>query len=138
MRLNVCAAILALFWTHAPVLAEDTRRSAIVDIIGAQLEAFQRDDAAAAFAFASPDIQAMFGTAENFIRMVAEAYTPVYRPRATTFLDLVEHKGRTTQRVLFTGPDGKQVVALYMMARQADGTWRIAGCVLIDPIGKSA
>jgi len=138
MRIRILAAFLGVLLTALPVFAEDARRAGILDVIGAQLGAFQADDAEAAFAFASPDIQAMFGTPENFLRMVAESYAPVYRPRAVTFLDLVDRDGRLVQRVLFTGPDGRQVLALYMMTQQADGTWRIAGCVLMTPDGGSA
>ncbi len=136
MRVHVIALVLAHFLAGSAAYAEDGQRVGILDVIGSQLNALQRDDAA--FAFASPDIQAMFGTPDNFMKMVAEAYAPVYRPGKFTFLDLVEKNGRLVQRVLFTGPDGKQVLALYMMARQSDGSWLIAGCVLVDSAGQSA
>ena len=138
MRLNFLVFVLAgLLWS-LPASAEDLHHSAITDVIGAQLDAFRRDDAAAAFAFASPDIQAMFRSPENFLRMVAASYAPGHRPRATTFLDLVERDGMPVQRVLFTGPDGDQVLALYTMLRQADGSWRIGGCVLVKATGEEA
>ena len=136
MRVNAIALVLALLFTGFAAHAEDGRRAGILDVIGSQLNALQRDDAA--FAFASPDIQAMFGTPDNFMKMVAEAYAPVYRPGKFTFLDLVEKNGRLVQRVLFTGPDGKQVLALYTMVRQPEGRWRIAGCILVDSTGRSA
>ena len=137
MRVRVLVLVLALLLPGFAVQAEDSRRAGILDVIGAQLEAFRRDDGPAAFAFASPDIQAMFGTPANFLKMVAEAYQPVYRSQSVTYLDLIEKNGRLVQRVLFTGPDGKQVLAIFMMARQPDGKWRIAGCVLVDPTGQS-
>jgi hypothetical protein len=137
MRVGIAAAIVAVLLSAMPALAEDTRRAGVQDVIGAQLNAFQHDDAAAAFAFASQDIQAMFGSPANFMRMVAASYAPVYRSHAVTFLDQFRRHGRTVQRVLITGPEGKQVMALYFIARQADGTWRIAGCMLIDPAGES-
>ena len=105
-------------------------RSAIRDVIEAQLEAFRRDDGAGAFAYASPAIQRMFGTPERFMRMVREGYAPVYRPRRVDFRDLVTEGGRLTQRVRLVGPDGRPVIANYFMERQPDGTWRIDGCVL--------
>ena len=138
MRVKAIALVLVLLLPGFAAQADEARRAGILEIIGAQLEAFQRDDAPAAFAFASPDIQAMFGTPDKFLKMVAEAYQPVYRPRALTYLDLIEKNGRHVQRVLFTVPDGKQVLALYMMARQPDGPWRIAGCVLVDSTGQAA
>lgn len=138
MRIRIVAAFLGIFLLASPASAEDARRAGIIAVIGTQLNAFRNDDAETAFAIASPDIQAMFGTPANFLRMVAESYAPVYRPQAVTFLDLVEQDGRLVQRVLFTGPDGRQVLALYMMTRQADGSWRIAGCILVQPDGTAA
>jgi hypothetical protein len=106
-------------------------RTAIHDVVQRQLEAFQRDDGVAAFAFASPGIQAMFGTPENFLGMVRSGYAPVYRPREVEFQNLVDDGGRLTQRVLLVGPDGEVVVAHYYMERQGDGSWRISGCELM-------
>lgn len=138
MRVKCIAFVLVFLLAGTTAHAEDGRRESILNVIGAQLAAFQRDYAPTAFAFASPGIQAIFGPPAKFSKMLAEAYALVYRPRKFTFLDLVENKGRLLQRVLFTGPDGKQVLALYMIARQADGRWRIAGCVLLDLMGQSA
>ncbi len=137
MRVKFVALVLAFLLTGVSAHAEGARRAGILDVIGTQLEAFQRDDGPGAFAVASSKIQAMFGTPANFLKMVAEAYAPVYRPQSVTYLDLIEKNGQLVQRVLSTGPDGKQVMALYMMVPQADGSWRIAGCVLVDPIGQS-
>ncbi len=139
MRLTTLAAVLVVFLSCFPTFAEEGRRAAIVEIIKAQLDAFERDDAVSAFALASPAIQEQFGSSGRFLRMVANAYAPVYRPQNTTFLNLIARgDGRLIQRVLFTGPDRDQVMALYTMARQTDGTWRIAGCVLLDPMGQPA
>ena len=73
----------------------------------------------------------MFGTPADFLKMVAEAYQAVYRPHEVTYADLIQENDRLVQRVLFTKSDDKRVLAFYMMARQPDRTWRIAGCVLI-------
>jgi hypothetical protein len=108
--------------------AED--RAAIRAVIERQLAAFQRDDAADAFAFASPTIQHQFETPDNFMRMVRGSYPPVYRPREVSFGPLVEREGEIVQKVLFVGPDGQPVMAHYLMQRQPDGSWRINGCFL--------
>jgi hypothetical protein len=104
--------------------------AAIRAVIEAQIAAFRADDGAAAFAFASPEIQSLFGDAERFMAMVRDGYQPVYRPRSVEFRDLILEQGRPTQRVLVVGPDGVPVVARYFMQRQPDGSWRIDGCVL--------
>jgi hypothetical protein len=107
-------------------------RSAIHDVIQHQIDAFQHDDASGAFAFASPSIQAEFGDASRFLRMVQTGYPPVYRPRSVTFGALVEDDGRLEQKVELIGPDGHGVLALYFMEKEPDGTWRIDGCVLTE------
>jgi hypothetical protein len=105
--------------------------AAIRDVIARQLEAFRHDDAAGAFAFASPGIQAKFGTPEQFMAMVQNGYRPVYRPRDSRFGKLVMDREGPVQHVFLVGPDGRQVLALYSMEREANGSWRISGCVLV-------
>lgn len=132
----LCILVLALAFTPLPGRAGalddvgEPDRVAIRAIIERQLAAFQRDDGVTAFGFASPTIRAIFGTPENFMSMVRGGYAPVYRPREVEFQDLADIDGVPTQRVLLVGPDGKVVVAHYLMQRQPDGTWRINGCVL--------
>jgi len=118
-------------------LPADAQR-AIRGVIEAQLGAFRRDDGAQAFSYAAPDIQAMFGTPENFMSMVRGAYMPVYRPRNVTFGELVDMEGQPTQLVHLIGPDGAAVTALYFMQQQPDGSWRIGGCMLVQPPETSA
>ena len=115
---------------HGEITTAD--RMAIRAVIERQLEAFRRDDAVNAFAFASPEIQAKYGTPENFMTAVKSFYEPVYRPQRTGgFTNLYVMDGQLTQPVLLVGPDGGFVVALYAMQRQRDGDWRILGCSLI-------
>jgi Domain of unknown function (DUF4864) len=112
----------------APPDAADA--AAIRGVIEAQLKAFQADDGAQAFSYASPAIQSIFKDPDTFMSMVRAGYQPVYRPREVEFRDLVPVQGRLTQRVLVVGPDGVPVVAQYVMERQPDGSWRIDGCAL--------
>lgn len=124
-------ALLLLALASAPAAAQaPADRAAIERVIRDQMAAFLADDAAAAFAFAAPSIQALFGTPENFLAMVRSGYAPVYRPRAVEFAELGLREGVPVQRVLVTGPDGVPEVAHYLMERQPDGRWRIAGCIL--------
>ena len=83
----------------------DSDRTGIQSIIGSQIEAFRRDDAAAAYDFASPMIQTLFPTPEVFMEMVQTGYMPVYRPQSFTFGPLVETPRGPVQRVFITGPD---------------------------------
>ena len=106
-------------------------RGAIQEVIRRQLDAFKRDDAPGAYAFAAPNIKQMFPTADYFLEMVRRGYPPVYRPRDAEFSELAQRDGELVQEVELIGPDGKPVLALYTMVRGPDGAWVIAGCSLI-------
>jgi ketosteroid isomerase-like protein len=121
--------------TPAPVSQAD--RQAIRRVIESQLAAFQRDDGPGAFAFASPMIREIFATPENFMAMVKSAYQPVYRPREVAFRELAMLEGAPAQEVYLVGPDGQTVIALYVMERQPDGSWRINGVYLLQVPGET-
>ena len=123
-------AMAVLLWSlpQQQVRADDT--SAIQQVISEQLDAFQRDDGAQAFSYASPGIRRMFGNADNFMRMVRQGYPSVYRPQSFEFREVVEIEGRLVQEVLFVGPTGQVEIASYLMERQPDGSWRINGVVM--------
>ncbi len=107
-------------------------RGAIRSVITRQMEAFKRDDAPGAFAFAAPGTQATFGDAAHFIAIVRHAYMPVYRPRSVEFTDLTSENGAMVQKVELVGPDGAPKTAYYTMEHERDGSWRIAACALVD------
>lgn len=111
-----------------PITQSD--RAAIRSVIEGQLQAFQKDDAAQAFSFATPGIQRQFITPENFIYMVKTAYKPVYRPRSVIFEDFMTIKGIPAQPLFLLDPNGVPVMAIYLMEKQPDDTWRINGCYL--------
>jgi ketosteroid isomerase-like protein len=131
--------VLAFALAATPVLAQSPsnlpgpEKRAIRSVIEAQIGAFRADDGERAFGYAAPNIRGIFRTAENFMAMVRRGYQPVYRPRDVAFGDLVVVEATQVQKVYVVGPDGKRVLALYAMERQADGTWRIAGCSLAEP-----
>ena len=117
---------------------EITNNDAITirSLIEHQLTAFQKDDAQGAFAFASPGIQAQFGTPENFVQMVKISYPAVYRPRSVFFEKITTIEGNITQPVLLLAPDGVLLRALYLMEKQPDNAWRINGCFLMSIEGR--
>ncbi|MBM3517082.1 MAG: DUF4864 domain-containing protein [Alphaproteobacteria bacterium] len=133
MVLTVALPLLGASEGQAQERAEGDR-AAIAAVISQQIEAYQRDDGAAAFAFASPAIQNLFQTPQNFLDMVRRDYQPVYRPKEVRFRALEIIEGRLVQKVFLVGPDGVPVVAAYFMEQQAAGDWRIGGCLLLrDP-----
>jgi hypothetical protein len=128
LGIMVVAVALPAWAQEQELTAADQK--AIRTVIERQLEAFRQDDADAAFAFASPMIQAKFGTPEVFFNMVKTSYPPVYRPRYVAFRDLHMVQGVPTQPVFLIGPDGVPVTAIYIMQKQPDGVWKIDGCYL--------
>lgn len=142
MKRRFHLAILLVFLLTSPGLKAQTDlgasdRLAIRGVIENQLAAFQRDDGAAAFGYASPDIQAMFGTADIFLAMVRQGYAAVYRPRAVNFGGIVGESEAPVQLVHVVGPDGAAQIAAYEMIRLPDGSWRINGCVLLPEPGRT-
>ena len=108
----------------------ETDQAAIRQVIQSQMAAFQKDDGATAYGYASPTIQQKFGNADIFMQMVKTGYPAVYRPREVEFRQLKLENGKLLQEVFVVGPDGKPVLAIYEMQRQPDGSWRINGCWL--------
>jgi ketosteroid isomerase-like protein len=121
----------------SPALAADppseADRTQIRDVIARQLEAFKRDDGVTAFSFAAPGIKSIFGTVENFMSMVRNGYQPVHRWRSFAFRDIRLTEDLIIQKVHIEAQDGSAVTAFYVMEKQPDGTWRIAGCSLGAP-----
>jgi len=105
-------------------------RAAVRSVIEGQLSAFAADDADRAFSFASQNIQEMFITARNFLNMVRTAYPVVYRPAGLSFQVPVKQGDDVWQAVQMRDAKGVDWVALYNLQRQANGAWKINGCVL--------
>ncbi|MGD9764033.1 MAG: DUF4864 domain-containing protein [Candidatus Binatia bacterium] len=124
--------LTATLWVVAALAGEPAREERIRAVIGQQLDAIQRHDAEGAFALASPAIQAMFRTPDNFLRMVEKGYPQIYRLRSASFLELFDEDGRLMQKVLVQSKDGKFVMALYEMV-EIEGHWRVNGCMLAVP-----
>ena len=129
-RLFLALAALALLWGLPQQQAAADDSTDIQKVISDQIAAFQRDDGAEAFSYASPNIRRMFGNADTFMRMVRQGYPSVYRPQSFEFQEVVEIEGRLVQDVLFVGPSGEVEIGSYLMERQPDGTWRINGVVM--------
>ena len=133
LRFFILFGVMLALALPAQAQVSTSDQTAIREVIERQVEAFRRDDGAAAFGYASPNIQGMFGTAETFMDMVRQGYQPVYRPRVFEFREIVTLQGMVTQKVHVIGPDGRPVTAFYPMTQQPDGSWRIEGCYLQAP-----
>ena len=114
----------------SPAVAGDDVAAA-QGVIRSQAEAFARDDAAAAYAFAAPGIHEMFPRPEIFLKMVQQSYAPVYRHRSFEFGEARAADGKIAQQVHIVDTDGVAWEALYTLEVEPDGSLRISGCVLI-------
>jgi hypothetical protein len=123
--------LLALLTTlAAPARADDV--AAAQGIIRSQVEAFGRDDAAAAYSYAAPGIREIFPQADVFLDMVQRRYAPVYRHRSFEFGEGHVADGFVFQRAQIVDADGEAWEALYTLEQQPDGSLKIIGCVLLS------
>jgi hypothetical protein len=100
-------------------------------VIRSQVEAFGRDDAAAAYSYASPGIREMFPQADAFLGMVQHSYAPVYRHKSFEFGEARAADGKIAQAVHIVDSEGVPWEALYTLEQQSDGSIKISGCMLI-------
>lgn len=128
--------LIGLLLVPNPVLPAEPE-DGIRATINSQLDAFQRDDWAEAFNYASPVLQKIFGTPDRFRSMVLGGYRAVYRPQQVTFRELDTSGARPVQIVFFIGPDGLAYLAAYEMEQQDDGSWRISAVQLIRDAAKA-
>ncbi|MDH5452560.1 MAG: DUF4864 domain-containing protein [Paracoccaceae bacterium] len=124
MRFAIFLAGLLL--AMATPVAAEKHGVQIRTIIESQIEAFREKELGTAFSFASPMIRGMFGTPENFGRMVQEGYPMIWRPSAVEFLDLRDENGRLMQRLSVRDSSGRLFLFDYDMIAGPDG-WRING-----------
>ena len=111
--------------------AQQAHDPAIEGTIQHQFDAFIAGDVATAFSFAAPNIQGIFGTAENFGLMVQQGYPMVWRPSSVKYLDLRQGPGGTFQKLAITDQAGALHVLEYQMIPDGDG-WVIGGVQILQ------
>jgi hypothetical protein len=109
----------------------------IQSTIGNQIEAFQADDFETAFDFASPNLQQLFGSSENFRSMVTRGYPMVWKPAEVRYLELAEMGGSFFQKVLIKDQEGIVHILGYRML-ETDMGWKINGVQLLPKQDVSA
>ncbi len=119
--------VAAIFGSILPAAAQDAEQAAISAMITSQLEAFKRDDGAAAFSHAAPIIKQQFQSDAAFMEMVKRGYQPVYRSKSYEFTELKQTNLGLTQTVRITDNMGELWNALYRVEKQEDGSWKISG-----------
>jgi len=121
--------LVFLLGLAAPAAADDV--SAAQSVILAQEQAFGREDAAAAYSHAAPEIRQQFPQADSFMQMVQRGYPPVYRHKSFEFGEARSDGGRVAQRVHIVDDNGEVWEAMYTLEQQPDGSLKITGCSLL-------
>ena len=122
--------LVFLFGLAVPAAADDV--SAAQSVIRAQEQAFGREDAAAAYSHAAPEIRQQFPQADSFMQMVQRGYPPVYRHKSFEFGEARSDGGRVAQRVHIVDENGEVWEAMYTLEQQPDGSLKITGCSLLN------
>ena len=131
MRRLFGSVILGLFLTFVAAFGASAQEAEIEGTITQQFDAFKADDFDKAFEFASPDLQMMFRSPENFKRMVTTGYPMVWHPAEVTYLELREISGALWQKVQIIDQKGFTHLLDYQMVN-TDAGWRIAAVQILD------
>jgi hypothetical protein len=128
VRVLLLASLLILSSAIFATAGDDV--AAGQSVIRSQEGAFSRDDAAAAYDFASSGIKNLYPTPDAFMFMVRNGYAPVYRHRSFEFGATKIFDGKIYQEVHIVDAEGEVWEALYTLESQADGSLKISSCVL--------
>jgi len=128
MRSIIIAIVISIL-AFGPARA-DGQDGGIEQTITAQLQAFTSRDVAQAFTFASPMIQGMFGTSDNFGMMVERGYPMVWNNADVQFGDQQQVGDVVLQRVYIRDTTGTLHALEYAMITGPDG-WLINGVQLL-------
>lgn len=103
---------------------------AVRQVVESQLQAFAAEDAGKAFALTDPSLRTRFGDADTFLAIVRAQYPMVLRPTNILFLQPASDGVIALQKVRITDADGSNWVLTYLLNRQQDHQWRIAGTII--------
>jgi hypothetical protein len=99
-------------------------------VVADQLDAFEREDASAAWRLTSPEMREKFGTAANFIGVVKSRYGPIFSHRSVDFGPAMRQGDQVGMVVTIVDAQNEVWSALFLLSRQHDGAWRLADCML--------
>ncbi len=137
MRGVFISVVFGLVLTFVSALSASAQQTEIEGTINLQFDAFKADDFAGAFEFASPNLQLLFQSPENFKRMITTGYPMVQRPAEVTYLELREFAGSMWQKVQIIDGKGYSHLLDYEMV-QIDEEWRIASVRMLNAPAVSA
>lgn len=131
--------ILALFIMAGTAYAEDPATphavppetiDAMQSAIRGQIDAFQSDDADAAYAYAAPGVRQRFASPARFVAMVRQGYSTVFEHQSFSFIDEALTPSGPAQRVEFVTEDGLVWGGIYTFEEADNGELFISGVLL--------
>lgn len=135
---RIILAVCLALWTGLASAQEVLEPNPDIEAtIQSQFDAFLERDVGEAWQYASPNIQRLFGSPENFGRMVESGYPMVWTPGRVAFIDLQTLGGLVVQRVEVIDQSGAAHYLGYQMIRTEAG-WRINGVQILRAPGVGA
>ena len=122
--------VLGAVFSVAMAMGASAQQAEIEGTISSQIEAFKADDFDQAFTYATPNLQRLFQTPQNFERMVTQGYPMVWRPAEVDYLELEERGSEFWQKVQIIDQKGRRHLLLYRMQQTSEG-WRIGGVQIL-------
>ena len=122
---------IAVIFIFISTISTADEQTDIQNTIANQLEAFASDDFTEAFTHASPGIKDIFGSVDNFSRMVKKGYPMVWRYNNFQFLKLEETPQGYSQIVRITDKKDELFLLKYFM-KNISGIWKISGVIIIE------
>ncbi|MGV3741658.1 MAG: DUF4864 domain-containing protein [Burkholderiaceae bacterium] len=104
----------------------------IRSVIQSQLHAVSRDDAEVAFSFTSTSTRGELGSPDDFMDLIRHDFPMLYRHRQVMFEEPDIDVNHATQIVQFIDEKDSVWVGIYKMQREKNGSWKVAGCQLIE------
>jgi hypothetical protein len=135
---RIILATCFVFWSGLAQAQEVLQPNPDIEAtIQSQFDAFLDRDVGEAWQYASPNIQRLFGSPENFGRMVESGYPMVWTPGRVAFIDLQTLGGLVVQRVEVIDQAGTAHYLGYQMI-ETEGGWRINGVQILRAPGVGA
>lgn len=136
-RMSAILALAMSLFLGGALHAQTAEKPVITQTIQSQFDALAKDDFEQAFTYASPFIQQLFGTPQNFGVMVSRSYPMVHRADDVRYLDLRMIGGALYQKVQVRDVKGEIFLFDYQMIEEKNG-WKINGVQLITAAGVAA
>lgn len=108
----------------------------IREVICAQLRALSMLDGDQALKRLTPERRT--GTGQRFLQSISNVFPQLAQVWKAQFGDIRLHEGQYAQWVRITAHDRTTLEAVFLLARQEDGTWLIDRCVCRTPEQQSS